>query len=1663
MSMPAIGRFQLMTDSLQPFQERLLIQAWDPLFERTVALKGALAAPGAPLAESIEREFLLLRQLRHPRLPIAHSLEFERLSQLPEPWQGRPFRFFVQPWFSGPSLRTAGLRSPLEVQHFLLEITEILAFFHRNALCRADITPDHFIRTELGWCWIDLELLTRLSHTPMETLGTSAYLAPGVLNGSAYSPAADIYSLGCVVWEAITGQLHWPPPGSWSEQGAWRLAHPHPRLSELPGMEAFGSHEDGLTLLLSRMLSPEPHTRPTAHELWTILQEQSSGTRSPGFESTPGALRPTLIGFDEVLVQAEHWRRTVVKSISTPLEAQGGVLTLVGPERSGRSRMLEALEELWQGQGLPVVRLSPRLFSDGSQTFFSRLWSALRLESIEPPKPPSIKSDNIAGDETELRSREEERLVEWLRQAVQAGQTQLGTHHHPLLLLLDDGQELDAFSQRFIARLQPVLLKAGLLLVTEEMRPWGAADLQHPRLDAASEVVEPIQQQFLPSLTLPDLLALWEDVRGERPASQELALQLLEATGGRAGACAQQLAQLQAEEAQLQLFSGSGLSFPLTQLRQLPLNVQQDALNLTLLERNLDEELLAVLLSEPDSVQARCRVKPLETLGWLLVSQSREGLLRWHWSSRQTLETLRTQLSSESRQLLGASLAELLESRALEQPEAVEPLSQLLLFMGETARARPYLKKAAELAQQALHLERAEQRLGQLLSTWTTLPSSLAEQQLKRAQLLYSQRQFGAALACAQTLTRERQLTQSLQGRTALIISRCQAALGKYSEALETLASVSPEVLSLPEQLMRLEILCWLDLRMVRLDQVPSYLEDGRRILEGLQRTAKDTQQLRRFELEQLRYRLWYATETLEAPGREAQAHDLLFQAEKALKSKKAPESEAQSLEVNRLNVMEVQSELLSRFGQAGAALRVCQETIAVCGHRLMVQEEANAHTSLSRFARDTGQRQLALEHLGQAARLYEALRQTEPLLRVRLSQADLLLEEGLTSEASLALLPVRAHLDTHRALFLQSWWQITYIRLNMRLGLEARWERLRSDEVPALLIESQRYFQEQKLWTLARLALTDRLEWLVRAFKQEPQSVRESTVVTLSRDVSMVDKVVSQHQDPHTRHRMHGLLRSLHAAVEQQLRAQLYLPAQGTWRESVLWESAENPSDTRGTKGLDLQLLSCVRAMEEGEEKLAAELARLVGEQFQGRGVIGVRGELGFEILKSHGIDPEHTRKVSQQVMRQVADKLEPLICLDVQQNSEISQVQTIRQSRASTVLCWPIVQHGECLGVLYVDRSTPMEGNVTQIRKQIEHVSRLATELLSTIRRRRVRDDQPAPTYAKLIGDSAAMRTLRRRLAEVIKAESDVVLLDGETGTGKTACAEILHEESSRSSKTMVRDDANLWESELMSSQLFGHRKGAFTGATQDQIGSIEVAHDSTWFLDEVGDIPLSLQGKLLRVIETKQFSRLGETHLRRSDFRLVAATHCDLARMVRENTFREDLYFRLRVNRIHLPSLRERGPEDIALLCLNEIRTLLPIRQDPSDLDLGPFLDGDAIDLLLFRYGWPGNVRELKHLFKSADIENRLKERQRITRAMLEKSLGEQHERRAPDLPPPGMNLDELKAWYKQLRQKYVSREIERDGGNVSETARRMGGASLRSQLIKIRDGKDQDGGG
>jgi transcriptional regulator with PAS, ATPase and Fis domain len=350
--------------------------------------------------------------------------------------------------------------------------------------------------------------------------------------------------------------------------------------------------------------------------------------------------------------------------------------------------------------------------------------------------------------------------------------------------------------------------------------------------------------------------------------------------------------------------------------------------------------------------------------------------------------------------------------------------------------------------------------------------------------------------------------------------------------------------------------------------------------------------------------------------------------------------------------------------------------------------------------------------------------------------------------------------------------------------------------------------------------------------------------------------------------------------------------------------------------------------------------------------------------------------------------------------------------------------MQKGDVFGVIYVGND-----NVVSLfdERSLEVLTVFAGQasllvqnalLLDALRRENValKDAVSTKQYGELVGTGASMREVYRRIDKV--AGTDVsVLVTGETGTGKEIVAREIHRRSPRAAGPFVAVNCGAIPEPLLESELFGHVKGAFTGAIATRLGRFQAAHGGTLFLDEVGDMPASLQVKLLRALQERAVTKVGDTRAETVDIRIVAATNKVLEDEIRKGTFREDLYYRLNVVSIPLPPLRDRG-EDVVLLA----RWFLQRHEKEFASRVRGFTPSALVGMR--KYAWPGNIRELENRVKKAVV---LADRALVSAEDLDLR---------PEILEPILPLAQAK---EEFQKRYINEVLDRNGGNRTKTAK------------------------
>ena len=345
----------------------------------------------------------------------------------------------------------------------------------------------------------------------------------------------------------------------------------------------------------------------------------------------------------------------------------------------------------------------------------------------------------------------------------------------------------------------------------------------------------------------------------------------------------------------------------------------------------------------------------------------------------------------------------------------------------------------------------------------------------------------------------------------------------------------------------------------------------------------------------------------------------------------------------------------------------------------------------------------------------------------------------------------------------------------------------------------------------------------------------------------------------------------------------------------------------------------------------------------------------------------PDETIRVSRTVARQVLRDGTALLITNRDETANLAN--SLTDARTSSVLCVPLRMAGKSLGVLYLDTNKPdvhFDSDHLQLASTIAAISAVAIEnarhieWLESENKRLIAD---AGIEHSMVGESPRMRQVYQLIAKVAPTDSSV-LISGESGTGKELAARAIHQNSKRSEKPFIAVNCAALTETLLESELFGHEKGAFTGAMAQRKGRLEIADGGTLFLDEIGELSATLQVKLLRVLQEREFERVGGTRTIKVDIRLLTATNRNLEDMIIQGLFRQDLFYRLNVLQLEMPPLRQRQ-EDIPLLA-----KYFAVRYGEK---CNRRIKGISLEAQkrLLSYDWPGNVRELENAIERAVV--------------------------------------------------------------------------------------------
>jgi len=400
---------------------------------------------------------------------------------------------------------------------------------------------------------------------------------------------------------------------------------------------------------------------------------------------------------------------------------------------------------------------------------------------------------------------------------------------------------------------------------------------------------------------------------------------------------------------------------------------------------------------------------------------------------------------------------------------------------------------------------------------------------------------------------------------------------------------------------------------------------------------------------------------------------------------------------------------------------------------------------------------------------------------------------------------------------------------------------------------------------------------------------------------------------------------------------------------------------------------------------------------------------------------------QLSDSIIAKVVKSRRPVIISDAMNDDEFGAAKSVMNLKLTSVVCVPLLERGNLLGLIYIGNSSIVDLFTQDTLKVLTIFAAQASLivanalLLDELRHdnRQLQDKLEQLRFGDIIGTSPAMQEVFRKIEKI--AVTDIsVLITGETGTGKELIAREIHNRSQRRDKPFVTINCGAIPENLLESELFGHIKGAFTGAVANKQGRFHVADTGTLFLDEIGEMPLPLQVKILRAIQERVVVRVGDTRPENVDIRIVAATNRELEGEIAHGRFREDLYYRLNVVNLHLPPLRDRG-EDVLVIA----RYLLGRYATEYDAKVKGFSPNASVGIR--KYRWPGNIREM---------ENRIKKAIVLSEGSM---IGPDDIGLSGDELPQILQLSDAKD---KFQREYINEVLALNNGNRTKTARDLG---------------------
>jgi len=1654
-----------MTSAISDRDDTRIFSVHDALLNVPRALKGVYAHPMSPEARRIEDEWEVLSRIRHPRIVRAFDLGWTCLPRdlartdedVPEAEDsGEPFIYFSMEMIGGPDLRSLQHTSLTHKLRHFAQLLEATAAVHRHGILCGDLKPENALIGPDGVVLIDFGLSSALEDPPQTTTptGTLPYMAPEVLGSQQPDARSDLFSLGVILFELLTGTHPFPE----AQTLTVRLA----RLKSAPRQPDHWLQDDvrsqlhpSLLQLLDGLLALDPGTRPTdAVQALHLLEPVLMALDLP-FDMQPDALLPEF-----PLEDREQDLDHLVQAFEAVDPREGGLLQLEGPEGVGKSRLLCTLQArlLHSGQNLVLRLQDDGLPPDARQGLITWLNGAYAAHEA----PPWIR---------QLESRRLEAL---------AGQgplpalllDQISLPFHPasglasipglwICQTLQSPSQPQHQSQRPVSDLRPL----------RDLPPPGHGTPPTPTqtftLDGLSEKgVRTLVERASTLVRAPQTITRFHQFSEGNPGLLRAVLLHPDEMTEPGPILARQLTLLVGRD-----------------LEGLNPDARQVARHAALLGDPFHSEVLAGLVGRMPAQLSAALTLLLDRR--LLLREADGAALQFRRPLVRAL--LVAELEPEQRVTLHRKAGELLERR-LQLGGQVHNRQLALHFdrSDDQERARRYLGRALREALRNDALLDANEQCQRLLAR-------VSEAEVERTKLLLQLGDINTQLqrfppaesayeAALQRLDAEPESDPMVSELQLEVLSKLARALehrGDFQHARQRLERARALGRLLREQ-----------------GFVPTSSQDLASLTVALARVLH-----RDGQPEKARELLQEAIPALDQPTKAGDRMEALIlqglieldlgalehaetSLQQALQLAQAPEwEEARMRALHNLHMLH------ARRGNLPAAIDFLQQALSLAEKRGDVARLGAGHNNLGNLQKRMGDHRRALKSYRKAIRTFQRVGDRAGLVTAYYSQAELLRERG-------ELVPALDLLQKAEALAekLGGGFQSQALR-RLRLVRGEIYLATNQLEQAAPLLEASRAAAEaqgdQEALRLSELGLVE------LQLAQGDVAGAEKRCADLGRREGgdRVDEAASRILS-----RLHHQLGRHHAGRYLE-RARIMGPERHAIAslETVRALLPEGPAPVKSA------IETAIHHLEHaGRQELVTNARRLLlgfGASAQERltlleGVIDLLQHLGdrrrvlenlvslatkvlraerglllrcktdgaqLEYSALHGIQLGEAQRVSKEIIRRVAATGKPVIVADALDDPSLIGSASIHDLQIRSVLGLKVSEDEHGLWILYLDHRQ-LSGVFTQASSpMLERLSQLTSGLLREIRWRelmaaRVQAQEADTKRHGMVGTSHAIQRVREYIDNLghLKLHNENLLFIGESGTGKELVARAVHK--------VVRGDNEIpfiaqscadIPTELMESTLFGHRHGAFTGAREDRPGIFELANNGVLFLDEIGELPLGLQATLLRVLEERVVSRVGEPEKSHTlSLIVVCATNRDLSKEVEAGRFRRDLYHRL--NQVFvLPPLRQRREDILPLL-----KHFMAQIEDFSDRSVEEVFVPEVL-LWFHEHPWPGNVRELKNMVEAIPVRIKAGRQELVQLEDIGIGLHPSTEdaRDGADPRSPAEDLP-LKEYTDRIESSYIRRTMDRSDWDITRAAARLGLTyqGLRKRLIRYDWMKD-----